>query len=509
MKWLNAVLKTAFNRHMKKVQRAVERPHEAQANVWKQLLRQGSSTQWGKKYGLTAKQSLDQVKERLPVQSYESLYPWIKRMLYGEKNVLCPGKVQQFSRSSGTTNQHSKYLPVPLQNLKKCHLKGPHDAVAVWIHNHPTSRLFDNCRAIIMGGSIDLFDASARTQVGDVSALMLQNSPFYGAYFITPDIPTALLADWEKKIERIAQIALHQNIGSLSGVPTWTLVLLRRLLELSGRDNLSEVFPNLEVYNHGGVDFSPYREQFEALFPNHPIQYRNNYNASEGFFATQFFEKDSGMHLLMDNGVFYEFIPKEDWDVENPRTLSLESVEIGVDYALVISTNAGLWRYRIGDTLQFTALNPYQIQITGRTKQFINVFGEEVMVWNVEQALQQTCQALEAHVSDFTVAPIFMEQQKAKGGHEWVIEFERFPKNITHFQTLLDQNLQAVNSDYQAKRQNNLALQELRLNVVPKGTFHSWLRQNNKYGGQHKVPRLSSKRQILEEILALADDIIR
>ncbi|MGH1338167.1 MAG: GH3 auxin-responsive promoter family protein [Aureispira sp.] len=508
MKWLNAVLKTAFNRHMKKVQHAIEHPQETQANVWKQLLRQGARTQWGKAHGLAIGQSLEQVKERVPVQSYESLYPSIQRMLHGESNVLCPGKVRQFSRSSGTTSQRSKYLPVPIQNLKGCHLRGLHDTVAVWIHNNPHSCLFHNRRSIVMGGSIELFDAQAKTQVGDVSALMVDNSPFYGAPFITPDVSTALLANWEEKIERIANIAVHQNIGSLSGVPTWTLVLLRRLLELSGKDNLSEVFPNLEVYNHGGVDFAPYRSQFEALFPNHPIGYRNNYNASEGFFATQFLKEDSGMHLLVDNGVFYEFIPREDWQAEHPRTLSLEEVEVGVDYALVVSTNAGLWRYKIGDTLQFTARSPYQIKITGRTQQYINVFGEEVMVWNAEQALHKTCQVLDARISDFTVAPIFMQHQTAKGGHEWAIEFEQFPKDITRFQTLLDQHLQMVNSDYHAKRQHNLALQELHLNVVPKGTFHRWLRQHNKYGGQHKVPRLSNKRQVLEEILALSNGIL-
>ncbi len=508
MKWLNAVLKTAFNRHVKKVQQAVEQPHDAQAQVWQQLLRQGAPTQWGKTHGLALGQSFDQVRERLPVQSYESLYPWIERMLHGEKNVLCPGKVKQFSRSSGTTAQRSKYLPAPLQNIKHCHLRGPHDTVAIWIHNNPQSRLFDNSRAIAMGGSIDWFDTKAGTQVGDISALMLKSSPFYGAPFITPDIPTALLADWEEKIERIANIALHQNISSLSGVPTWTLVLLKRMLALSGKDNLSQVFPRLEVYNHGGVDFSPYRTQFEALFPDHPVAYRNNYNASEGFFAAQFSEADKGMTLLVNNAIFYEFIPKEDWEAEYPKTLLLEQVEVDVDYAIVISTNAGLWRYKIGDTIRFTQLHPYQIQVTGRTQQYINVFGEEVMVWNAEQALQQTCQALSVSVNDFTVAPIFMEQQNAKGGHEWAVEFEQFPKDIALFQQLLDQHLQAVNSDYQAKRQKDIALQELRLHAVPKGTFHSWLRRNNKYGGQHKVPRLSNKRHVLEEILALSAGIL-
>ncbi len=493
---------------MKKVQRAVEHPHEAQAQVWRQLLRQGAATQWGKTHGLSAKLSLDQVRERFPVQSYETLYPWIERMLHGEGNVLCPGKVRQFSRSSGTSGQASKYLPAPVQNIKQCHLKGPHDAVAVWIHNHPESRLFDGSRAIVMGGTIELFDPRARTEVGDVSALMLKNSPIYGAPFITPNVQTALMANWEEKIERIARIALHQNISSLSGVPTWTLVLLRRLLELSGKANLSEVFPRLEVYHHGGVDFEPYRAQFEALFPNHPIAYRNNYNASEGFFATQFSKEAIGMHLLVDNGVFYEFIPKKNWDDAAPPTLGLEEVELDQDYAVVISTNAGLWRYNIGDTIRFVQKRPYLIQITGRTKQFINVFGEEVMVWNVEQALQKTCVAFQARVSNFTVAPIFMEEQSAKGGHEWAIEFEQPPNNRTSFQRFLDQALQEVNSDYKAKRQNDLALQELRIHSVPKGTFHNWLRRHNKYGGQHKVPRLSNTRQVLEEILALSNGIL-
>jgi len=352
-----------------------------------------------------------------------------------------------------------------------------------------------------MGGEVRIFDEKAKTFMGDVSAIMLKHLPFYAVHFLTPNIPTALLPDWEEKIERIAKVAVHENISNLSGVPTWTLVLLRRILELSKKDNLSEVFPNFELYAHGGVDFAPYRSQFEALFPGNKVQYRNTYNASEGFFATQFSEKDKGMQVLLGNGVFYEFVPMSELHKKDPKTYTIGEVQTGVNYALLISTSAGLWRYLIGDTVQFTSTFPHQIQITGRTKQFINVFGEEVMVWNAEKALANTCQQMQAQIAEYTVAPIFLSNQN-KGGHEWLIEFQEAPRNLSQFKQLLDQNLQRLNSDYEAKRYKNIALQELELNVVPQGSFHKWLRSKGKYGGQNKVPRLSNERQYLEEILA-------
>lgn len=500
MKWLNAVIKTGFNLNLRHVQKSIEHPETTQQKVFEQLIRQSSKTEFGRQHNFASIASIQQLQERVPIQSYEEIKPYIQQMMAGTPNILVPGKVSYFSRSSGTTSHKSKYIPVPYNNLKHCHLKGAHDAVSIWFHNYPQSKLFDASRAIIMGGEIGLFNSQASTYVGDVSAIMLKHLPFYAAYFLTPNIPTALLPDWEEKIERIAQVAVHQNITNLSGVPTWTLVLLRRILELSGKSHLTEVFPNFELYAHGGVDFAPYRSQFEALFPGNNVQYRNTYNASEGFFATQFSEKDNGMQVLLDNGVFYEFVPLQELHQECPKTYTIAEVQTGINYALLISTNAGLWRYLIGDTVQFTSIYPHHIQITGRTKQFINVFGEEVMVWNAEKALARTCQQTQAQIAEYTVAPIFLSDDN-KGGHEWLIEFEKLPNNILQFKQLLDQNLQQLNSDYEAKRYKNIALQELELKVAPKGTFHNWLRSKGKYGGQNKVPRLSNQRQYLEEIL--------
>lgn len=501
MKWLNAVIKTGFNINMRRVQRAIEQPIEAQEAVLTQLLQQAAKTSFGKTYDLASAKHVEHLQERLPIQHYSDVAPYIKAMMEGQANVLYPGKVQYFSRSSGTTNAKSKYIPVPINNLKHCHLKGAHDAVSIWFHNHPNSRLFDASRAIIMGGELALFNQKAQTFMGDVSAIMLKHLPFYAAYFLTPNIPTALLPDWEEKIEQIAKVAVHQNVSNLSGVPTWTLVLLRRILELSGKESLSEVFPNFELYAHGGVDFGPYQSQFDELFPCKKVQYRNTYNASEGFFATQFSSSDSGMQLLVDNGVFYEFIPMDEFYKEQPKVYTLEQVQKGINYAILISTNAGLWRYCIGDTVQFSSLYPHQIQITGRTQQFINVFGEEVMVGNTDKALTLTCQQLGAQIAEYTVAPIFLSNGQ-KGGHEWLIEFRKQPHSLQQFKQLLDQNLQGINSDYEAKRYKNIALEELKLKVAPAGAFHNWLRTKGKYGGQHKVPRLSNKRQYLEEILA-------
>lgn len=504
MKWLNAIIKAAFAQHMKGVRRALLAPLDAQQRVLQRLLTLARPTAWGQQHQLVPGLNAHTLRERLPVQSYEQFQPWINRMLQGEANVLCPGKVSYFACSSGTTNQRSKYLPVPTENLRGCHLKGGHDAVALWLDQQPQSRLFDNKRSIIMGGSLSCQHQTANTQVGDVSAIMLRHLPFYGAYFLTPNIETALLPDWEDKIERIAAQALQQRISNLSGVPTWTLVLLQKMMNLAGVEHCSDILPDLELYAHGGVDFTPYRAQFDALFPAGPPAYRNTYNASEGFFATQYNADSDAMALLCDNGVYYEFIPKHAWQEEYPVAIPLSEVVVGEDYALVISTTAGLWRYAIGDTLRFTSTQPYQIQLTGRTQQYINVFGEEVMVWNAEQALSTTCRLLGGTVANYTVAPVFMGLEGQQGGHEWLIEFEQPPTDVAFFQQKLDQQLQLLNSDYQAKRQQDIALKELTLTIAPKGSFHRWLRASGKYGGQHKVPRLSNDRYILEAIQTYA-----
>ncbi len=501
MKWLNKIIKLAFSRHMQQVLQDMQQPDAVQQKIFDQLIRSSSGTEFGKKYDFASIRSVSEFQRRVPLHSYEDLKKDIQRMMRGESNILCPGKVRHFSRSSGTTNEKSKYIPVPDVNLKDCHLKGAHDAVAMWLHNNPESKIFDAGRAIIMGGEIGVYDQLANTLMGDVSAIMVQHLPFYANWFLTPDIPTALIPDWEEKIEKIARVAMKQNITNLSGVPTWTLVLFRRILELSGKSNLSEVFPNFEVYLHGGVNFEPYRSQFEDLFPAGKVEFRNTYNASEGFFATQFAKEDEGMQLLSGNGVFYEFVEMDQLSEKFPKSCTIGEVQKNTNYAVVISSNAGLWRYLIGDTVEFTSTYPHQIQITGRTQQYINVFGEEVMVSNTEKALVNTCRQLQAQICEYTVAPVFLTSDN-KGCHEWLVEFEKEPQNLEQFKQLLDRNLQQINSDYEAKRFKSIALKELELKSLPKGSFYNWLRQKGKFGGQNKVPRLSNERQYLEEILA-------
>jgi hypothetical protein len=502
MRCLDSIIKIAFARHYKSILQGIEQPHATQQMLLMRLIKAHRHTAFGRQYNFESITSIRQFQERIPIQQYDDFKPYIQRMIQGEANILCPGKVRYFSKSSGTTSDVSKYIPVPLQNLKNCHLKGGHDAIAMWLQQQPASQIFDGGNAIIMGGELNPSTFSSSTIIGDVSAIMLQHLPFYARWFLTPDIPTALLPDWEEKIERIARAAVSKNITNISGVPTWTLLLMRKILEISGASTLAEVFPKFELYMHGGVNFEPYRGQFQALFPDQNIQFRNSYNASEGFFASQHHQDDVGMQLLLNNDVFFEFMPLDQLGKSTAKVHTIEEVNLQEDYALVISSSAGLWRYLIGDTLQFTSLYPHQISLTGRTQQFINVFGEEVMVCNAEKALVHTCQRFAATVADYTVAPVFFEAG-SKAGHQWLIEFETPPKDINQFRKILDLNLQKVNSDYQAKRYKSLALNELDLTVLPKGTFHKWLKLKGKFGGQNKVPRLSNERGYAEEILAL------
>ena len=498
MKWINEALKINFAWKFKHLQQINNTPLETQQATFNQLLKGGKHTLFGKEHHFESIQNYQDFQQQIPIRTYEQLQPYIQQMMQGKADILWRGKTKWFSRSSGTTGSKSKYIPVSQENLYQCHLKGGHDMMAAWYHTNPDTKIFSGSKGILMGGEIMPFDTQAKTFVGDVSAIMIKNMPFYAKYFLTPDVHTSLLSDWEEKIEKIAQQAVHQNITNISGVPTWTLLLFRRILELSGKETLSEVYPNFELYSHGGVHFEPYRSQFESLFP-HGIGYRNGYNASEGFFAGQIRPNDKGMQLLLNNGVFFEFVPLEELQQEHPKAYTLEEVELEKDYALVVSTNAGLWRYLVGDTIRFVSLFPHQIQITGRTAQFINVFGEEVMVWNTDKALVKTCQMIPAAVADYSIAPIFMQHEK--GGHEWVIEFKKTPTDVAYFAKELDLNLQKINSDYAAKRYKSMALAPLKLNVVPEGTFNKWLKSKGKLGGQNKVPRLSANRQYIEEIL--------
>ncbi len=500
MKWTNTVIKMASTWNIKRVRQYTDSPLLTQQQVFDYLIDAAKSTQFGKEHHFVSIRNYADFQRQIPIRTYEQMQPYIASMMQGKKDVLWRGQIKWFARSSGTTAAKSKYIPVSIENLKQCHLQGGHDMMANWYQSYPNTTMFStDSKAILMGGEINTFDAQVPTYVGDVSAIMIQQMPIYAKYFLTPDVATSLLPDWEIKLERIAQTALHQNITNISGVPTWTLLLFRRILELSGKDNLSEVYPNFELYSHGGVSFEPYRSQFQALFPAGNVQYRNAYNASEGFFAGQMQPDAQGMQLMLGNGVFFEFVPLDNLLDENPTAYTLADVQLDTQYALVISTNAGLWRYLIGDTVRFTSLFPHHIEITGRTAQAINVFGEEVMVWNTDQALSKTCQLLDAKIADYTVAPIFMEQ--GKGGHEWAVEFEQRPKDLAQFAQVLDESLQAINSDYAAKRYKNMALQSLVLQAVPSGTFGRWLKGKGKFGGQHKVPRLSTTRTIIEELL--------
>jgi len=488
----------AFKTRIQTIHAYMKDPEAAQKVWFDKLVSKAKDTEWGKTHGFSDINSISDFQQAVPIGDYESLKPHIQKMMHGEADILWPGHIKWFSKSSGTTNDKSKFIPVSYENLQQCHLKGSHDTIALWYSSNPDTQLLSNGKGLIMGGSLQRFAEHPDTVIGDVSAIMLSNMPFYGKYFHTPTIDIALMSEWEAKIERMAHQVIKESLTNVGGVPTWTIILFRRILELTGKKNILEVFPNFELYMHGGVSFTPYREQFKAFLPSDTVQYREIYNASEGFFASQYAKDDNGMLLLLDNGSFYEFLPMSELNSPNAKVLSIDEVELDTNYALLISTNAGLWRYLIGDTIKFTSLYPHLIQITGRTKHFINVFGEEVMVENSDKALTMACQATGAQVCEYTVGPIFLSE--GKGGHEWFVEFEKMPDNIAIFSEILDKSLQSINSDYEAKRYKSMALESLVLNPVPKGCFYEWLKSKGKYGGQHKVPRLYNSRQYIDEL---------
>ena len=500
-KMINQLFRLYYKQRYKTIEHYMQHPHDVQQALLTQLIEATRHTVWGKKYDHRSIHNLPTFMDRIPISQYEDIQPYIKRMMMGEKDVLWSGQVRWFAKSSGTTDGKSKYIPVTSQSRKYCHIRGTCDTMTLFYRHRSDARQFE-CKSIVMGGTVERYAPYPKTMIGDVSAIMISHMPFVGRPFYIPDFKTALLPDWEEKLERLARIAADTpNVVMIGGVPTWTVVLLRRILELTGKDNMLEVWPEAQLYVHGGVSFVPYREQFRNFFPSNDFTYQETYNASEGFFAVRDDFSSNDMLLLLDNGIYYEFLPVEEWYKENPKAIPLSEVEIGVNYAMVISTNAGLWRYVPGDTVMFTSTYPYKIQITGRTKQFVNAFGEEVMVDNTDKALAKTCLATQATVVDYTVAPIYF-QQEDRGRHEWLIEFEHPPVDLEYFSKLLDQNLQAINSDYEAKRYKSIALARLKLTVLPTGTFKEWLRAKGKLGGQHKVPRLANDRKYIDEILS-------
>ena len=490
-----------FLHRLKAIARYATDAEEIQRKVLARLLREAAQTAYGRDHGFGEIRSYEEFSRTVPVNTYEELKGFIDRMRHGERDVLWKGRVKWYAKSSGTTNDKSKFIPVSSAGLHDTHYAGGTDAVALYLHSHPESRLFDG-RALILGGSHQPNYNLPGSLVGDLSAILIENINPVVNLFRVPKKRVALLSDFEEKRDLIAREALRKNVTNLSGVPSWMMGVITRVLELSGKQYLDEVWPNLEVFFHGGIAFTPYRELYRSLIRNPRMQYMETYNASEGFFGLQSDLADPAMLLMLDYGVFYEFIPLEDVGKEQPQVVPLWEVETNRNYAIVITTSCGLWRYQIGDTVRFTQTKPYKFVISGRTKSFINAFGEELIVDNAEQGLAEACQQTGAQVREYTAAPVFMDET-GKCRHQWVIEFTKMPANVGEFATILDRTLQNVNSDYEAKRHKDITLQPLEIIVGRTDLFHDWLSSKGKLGGQHKVPRLANNRTIIEEVIAL------
>ncbi|GAA4352337.1 GH3 auxin-responsive promoter family protein [Hymenobacter saemangeumensis] len=500
---LSAAVQAGSLRRLEHIRR---QPIENQEQVLRQLLRHARSTDWGQRYGFGENISAAAFAERVPVSTYEQLYPELERVLRGERDVLWPGRPRWFAKSSGTTNARSKYVPVTAESLHQCHYRAGRDMTALATHFYPRERLLAG-KTLSLGGTHGpnpFRPAEPRSRAGDVSAVIMQQLPWWAEQMRTPPLELALLGEWEEKIERIARHVLQQDVRTLAGVPTWMIVLLRRVTELAGAGSICEVWPRLRLFLHGAVAFGPYRELFRQLIPDARMRYLEIYNASEGYFAVQDQPDSEDLLLLLNHGIYYEFLPAEQWDSPEPRPLPLSEVQTGRTYALVISTNAGLWRYLVGDTVRFTSLAPYRLRITGRTKHFLNAFGEELVIENADAGIAAACQATGAAVRDYTAAPVwFAGAAGSRGGHEWAIEFLSSPSSLARFTEVLDTTLRQLNSDYDAKRHRDLALAPPVVNYLPAGTFEAWLAGQGKLGGQHKVPRLLNSREVLEAVLHL------
>lgn len=489
--WLNA-------KRMNQIELFKKYPVETQKEILFSILSKASLTEWGLKYKYASISSFKEFQERIPLQTYEDLMPFIERLRKGERDLLWPGRIRWFAKSSGTTSSKSKFIPVTREALEDCQFRAAKDILIIYTANNPSTKIFTG-KGLTLGGSHKINEFSNDSLYGDLSAILIENAPFWVELIRTPAHDIALIEDFEKKLELITRKCIKENVTSMSGVPSWYLTLIKSILSYTGKSNLLDVWPNLEVFFHGGISFTPYREIYNQLIRGDQMHYMETYNASEGFFGIQDEPGRDDMLLMLDYGIFYEFIPAEKAGSPNPPVLTLGEVEAGRNYALVISTNSGLWRYLIGDVISFTSLFPFRFRIAGRTKHFINAFGEEVIIDNAEKALSEACKATGAIVLEYTAGPVFMGAS-TKGAHEWLIEFEKEPNDINRFISVLDETLQSVNSDYEAKRFKDINLVKPVVRPVPSGTFHNWLRLKNRYGGQNKVPRLSNNREIIEEI---------
>ena len=504
MEVLNTFVAWLFKSRLGQIENFKQNPITIQDSIFGQLIEAGKKTEFGKEFEFSNIKTYEDFARQVPVNDYEGLKTYIDKTMKGTQNVIWNTDIQWFSKSSGTTSSRSKYIPVTTESLEECHFKGGKDMISLFLSNNPDSKVFLG-KSLTIGGTLETnpLNPEGTARAGDISAVIMQNLPIWAQFIRTPSLETALMGEWEAKIEKMANETMNENVTSIAGVPTWTIVLIQKILELKKAENILEVWPNLEVFFHGAVAFGPYRKLFKGLIPSEKMQYMETYNASEGFFGLQDQKDSDELLLLLDYGIFYEFIPMEELDAVNPQVISLADVKVGKNYALVISTNAGLWRYKIGDTVKFTSTYPFRFHISGRTRHFINAFGEEVIVENAEKAIELACEATGATIANFTAAPVYFDSSGSKGAHEWVIEFLTAPKDLNQFRDLLDESLRKINSDYDAKRYKDLALNTPIIHQAPEGLFQSWLGKRGKLGGQHKVPRLSNNREYLDEILGM------
>ena len=496
----NSIASWLLKKRYHQIELFLKYPEEVQDEVLHQLLSFAEDTEIGRKYDFESINNYETFIERVPIVSYEEFEPMIERSRRGEQNIFWPTTIKWFAKSSGTTNAKSKFIPVSSEALEDCHYKSSKDLLCLYLNNNENSQLFTG-KSLRLGGSKELYQDNG-TIFGDLSAILIDNMPFWAELSSTPSKKVSLMSEWETKLQAIIKESVQENVTSLAGVPSWMLVLLNNVLEETGKDHLFQVWENLEVYFHGGVSFNPYKDQYSKLLPRKNFNYYEIYNASEGFFAIQDRNNADDLLLMLDYGIFYEFIPMDTYGTSEQITLPLWKVRVDQNYAVIITSNAGLWRYKIGDTVRFTSTNPYRIKVTGRTKHHINVFGEELIIENAEEALKTICKKTGSEIKDYTVAPIFMEG-KEKGAHEWIIEFRKPPEELAYFTEFLDNALKSLNSDYEAKRYNNITLKLPKVHIARQNLFYDWLKSKDKLGGQHKIPRLSNKRDYIEELLQM------
>lgn len=499
MAFINSIISIFTQKRLGQIDNFKANPIETQRDTLKELLRTAQNTEYGQQYDFHSLTTPEQYRERLPIVHYEDINELIRQTMNGKQNILWPEEIKWFAKSSGTTDAKSKFIPVSPSSLENCHFRGGKDVVSIFNRLYPEAQVFSG-KTLALGGSSEVNKINTNCQYGDLSAILISNTPFWANFMKTPDSSIMLMSNWEEKLEKICEITIKEDVRCLAGIPSWFLTLIHKILEKTGKSNLYEVWPNLELFIHGGISFVPYRQQYQELLPDAKMKYMETYNASEGFFGIQDDPSDSSMLLMLDYGVYYEFMPMSETGKTNPRTLLLSEVETGVNYALIISTNGGLWRYMIGDTILFTSLNPYKFKITGRTKLFINAFGEELIIDNATEALRIACAKTHSTLFEYTAAPIFM-QEGQKGAHEWLIEFEVPPADLETFAEILDKELQKLNSDYEAKRL--LSLERLKIHQARPHLFTDWLKEKGKLGGQNKVPRLWNDRTHIDQLLEM------